>query len=78
MPRGRNIRIIGMSEVFTCECGYETASATGMRLHRRFTHSLDVRNEPCETVFRCNTCKIAFENGFQLNTHFRHTCHSTQ
>jgi hypothetical protein len=64
-----------MSGAFTCGCGYGTASVTGIKLHRRVAHSLDMYNEPNETVFRCNACGAAFENGFQLTAHFRHTGH---
>jgi hypothetical protein len=74
MTRGTKVITVETSYTLTCECGYETASKTGMRLHRRVVHGLGAPDTN-DITHRCNTCGAAFENGFQLTAHFRHTGH---
>jgi hypothetical protein len=77
MTRGRNTRIIKVAATHVCECGYETASETGIGLHRKAAHGLGVPDTTDIThTYRCNTCRAVFENGFLLVTHSRHSGHT--
>jgi hypothetical protein len=74
MTRGTRVVTIETSCTLTCECGYETVSKTGMRLHRKVTHGLGAP-DTIDITHRCDACRVAFENGPQLTAHHKHAGH---
>ena len=77
MPRGPKVVVKGCSKYFICGCGYETCSETGIRLHKRVTHGINLKdlNKDADG-YRCKICRKTFDNAFQLLTHGRHAGHA--
>ena len=77
MPKGTKATVIGHYKHFTCECGYETRSETGIRLHKRVTHGTNSNDLDRDAdVHRCKICRKTFDTKFQLLTHCRHAGHA--
>ena len=81
MPRGTKALVTGEhADLYKCnECGYETRSETGIRLHRKVTHGTNLKDIDRDVDgYRCNICRKTFGTKFQLLTHGRHTGHGTR
>jgi hypothetical protein len=78
MPRGQEVIVKGCSKHFICECGYTANNKTGIRLHKRVTHGINLKDLDRDVdVYICKICKKTFDTTPQLLTHGRHAGHAT-